>query len=224
MNTLVYNRDLLKAAVVMLLDRNYGKARTERIRAYIKGIYRNRSWFNGKRVCLRELVDIARQPTGAIKVLDLLDTIDKRREAIVEEQRRDAPSVVRTAEMRSDCAHRRLIRITAAILTEELRRARVGEPRLTVEEKAAFIERKKEYWNRKTAEYIEEIRNTPGVHLRYPEVRRQAAERVLKEELAKLERAKSGATELSDSAKRHLNGKTVMWQRLEEAYAELKNK
>lgn len=214
MSTLVYNRDTLKEAVVMLLDRKFGKNRTERVRMFVKGIYQNRAWFNGKRTCLRELVDMARQPTGAVKVLDLLDDIDKRRETILEEQRNSARSVFHTADVNANCTRRYYLRTTAAVLTEEIRRARVGEPPLTPETKKEFLERRKAYWRKKSQKYIQEIKSVPGCNLPHAQIIHQVADRVLKEELDKFEQAKAGVHELSDSAQRHLASKRTMWQRM----------
>ncbi len=220
MNTLVYNRDTLKEAVVMLLDRKFGRNRTERVRMYVKGIYQNRSWFNGKRVCLRELVDIARQPTGAIKVLDLLDRIDSRRNFIIEEQRHSAQSVFKYADLAADNSRRYYLRTTAAVLTEEIRRARVGEPPLTPETKKEFLARRREYWRQKAEKYAQELKSQPGANLPHSKIVHMVAERVLKEELDKLEQARAGMMNLSDPAQRRLNSKKEMWKRVEKAFAE----
>lgn len=217
MSALVYNRDTLKQAVVMLLDRKYGKNRTERVRMFIKGVYNARTWFNGKRACLFEIAKMANQPGGAIKALDLLDLVDKRREAIMQEEHTQAASVFAAAERNALCARRYYAKVTMALLTEAMRRARVGEPQLTDEEKKSFIVGKQVAWRRRTAELIAEQKRIPGQHLSHPQIARKVAEMVRDEEIQKYEKEYAGRNSLSDSARRALNAHTQdsMWERAE---------
>lgn len=215
MSALVYNRDTLKQAVVMLLDRKYGKNRTERVRMFIKGVYTTRSWFNGKRACLRELVKMAEQPTGAVKVLDLLDMVDRRRETIIEENRKSAMSVFEAADRNAACARRYYAKVTMALLTEAMRRARVGEPQLTEEKKKEFIVNKQAQWRQRTAELIAEQKKIPGQRKAHPQIAREVAEKVRNEEVAKYEKERDGLNQISDSARRTLMASTKdsMWSR-----------
>ncbi len=216
---LIYNRDELKDAVVFLLDRRYGENRTAQVRAFIKGVTTERSWFCGKRRCLRVLVDIAGQPGAALRVLDLLDKIDAKRKALISSDREDYKAVFRARDAKAYTTGRYHMRETAAVMSEEVRRAQIGEPPFTKETRNEFLHRRREYWNRRVKEYCdksaEECR-AKGRTFSIGHARMEAAEMLLQEELNKLERARQGVHQLSDSAKRMLDKKNKQpaWKRV----------
>lgn len=205
MNTLVYDRDKLVEAVNLLLDRRWGETRERIVRAYLQGERHYSSWFNQGRKPLRIFAEIAKQPTGAVRVLDLLNAIARKRNEIIRKEDESAPDVTRTAKTRADCVRRYRQRQAAAVLTEKIRRESVGEKPMTPEDIQAFLKRRREYWNRRTKELMvaakqkaEETKSTPALSA-------EIADTLLKEELARLEKAKAGLYKLSDAAQRRLN-------------------
>lgn len=205
-----------------MLDPARGARRVEHVRARLKGLTKNRTWFSGERRCLRYIMDISVQPGGVTKMLDLLDMIDAKRAELQEGINSGAQKVLRDTTSRSNCVRRYRLRGRAAILTEEIRRAKVGEPPMTKADEKAFLKRRQHYWNRLTDQYKEELESIPGSNLRVYEIASKVSSRILKEELEKLAKARQGIHELSDVAKRRLNSpsRTVMWKALNEAMAE----
>lgn len=204
MTTLEYDREALKDAVIFLLDRHHGQSRTDRLREIVKGERKNHTWFSGQRKCLRIIVSIAKQETGAPRVLDLLDRIDKRRAEIEREGKEELKQLYKSREITATCARRYRIRCTAAVMSEEIRREKAGEPPLTPETTAAFLERRRAYWNRRIEDYLASAVK-PGYRRKFAEIRHEASDILYNEELDKLERMRNGILELSSSAIRRLN-------------------
>ena len=224
MSTLEYDREALKDAVIFLLDRAFGKGRTEHVREFVKGERKSHSWFCGKRTCLRVLLYIAKQEGGAPRVLDLLDRVDARREGIEREGREELAQLFKSREISATCARRYRIRCTAAIMSEEIRREKAGEPELNAETTAAFLERRRAYWNRRIDEYIKAAVK-PGYRRKFSDIRHEASDVLYNEELDKLERMRNGILELSSAAIRRLNEKsnlTVARRNVNTALAERK--
>lgn len=206
MSSLVYDREQLKAAVAMLLDPRYGKSRTDSLRVCVKGLKGMSNWFCGRRKVLRVIRDIARQPTGKILILDLLDACDRKREAVARKEEEDAPETIRKLrKTATDCLRRHRQRESAAILTERIRREERGEPQMTREETEAFLQRKRDYWNRRTREMLDEAKKKAQVR-HIATVKAEIAQTLCDEEMDKLRRAKEGMYKLSDAAQRRLRG------------------
>lgn len=215
MNNLVYDREQLKVAVSKLLDRRYGEARTKVIRSIVKGPNRMSYWFSGRRKVLRIFRDIAEQPTGKIRVLDLLDSIDRKRTEILRQEAAEAPEALRKLSTQiRDCTRRYRQRESAAILTERIRREAKGEPQMTPEETKEFLKKRREYWLRRSKELVDAELQKPEVrHISV--IKAEVANTVLKEELDRLRKAKEGIYKLSDAAQRRLRGSYYkkQWER-----------
>lgn len=216
MNTLVYDRDKLVEAVNMLLDRRWGETREKAVRSYLQGNREYRSWFCQDRKPLKIFLDIAKQPTGAVRVLDLLDAVARKRKEIIRQEDESAPDVARTAKIRADCVRRYRRRQMAAVLTEKIRREAVGEKPMTAEDVKAYLKRRREYWNRRTKELLDaaskKAEEARPIHV----VRAEIADILLNEELARLDKAKAGLYKLSDASLRRINSGSDKrrWNRL----------
>lgn len=206
MNTLVYDRDKLVEAVNLLLDQRWGETRERVIRAYLKGNREYRSWFSQGRKPLRIFLDIAEQPTGMVRVLDLLDAVSRKRKELAKYEEENTPEVARLAKVRADCARHYRQRQSAAVLTEKIRRESVGEKPMTADDIKAYLKRRSEYWNRRTKELMDAAKlkaETRPVHA----IRAEIADILLKEELNRLEKARAGLYKLSDASIRRVNSK-----------------
>lgn len=139
----------LRQAVCLLLDHRFGAGRAERVRDAIRRLPKRRSFQRALKP-LEELMNVAEQrPTVAMEILYLADI---RREKLHKEQREATPGITRCRDVlaRNTTLYRK--RRRDAVQTEEIRLGR----RLTDEEAAELLERKKASWKAGFAKYKDE--------------------------------------------------------------------
>lgn len=139
----------LRQAVCLLLDHKYGAGRAEHVRDAIRKLPKRRSFLRALKP-LDELMNVAEQrPTVALEILYLADL---RREKLHKEQRDATPDITRRRDVLSRNAILYRKRQRDAVQTEEIRLGR----KLTEEETAELLERKKASWKAGFAKFKNE--------------------------------------------------------------------
>lgn len=139
----------LRQAVCLLLDHRFGPGRAEHVRDAIRKLPKRRSFQRALKP-LDELMHVAEQRPSV--ALDILYLADIRREKLHKEQRAATPFLTRRRDVlaRNTALYRK--RQHDAVQTEEIRLGR----KLTEEETAELLERKKASWKAGFAKFKDE--------------------------------------------------------------------
>lgn len=136
---------MLREAAMLILDPKYGKSRSEKVREAIRRLPKYPRLYRAL-APLNRFVVMA-QEGDPIRVLNILDVLDKQREKKVSAlQERLATNTATTLERRKDNRRENAAnyrkRLKNVIIVAEVERGR----RMSQEERKALIERKREEW------------------------------------------------------------------------------
>lgn len=157
MSTLNIDAEKLREAVKAMLHPAFGQRRIDTVRGALMGEVRLRTNSEQARK-LKYILEVAKQPGGCSRMLDLVQSTEKKLKELQEAVKAKFPSAIKHREkIRENTAlYRHRVRTT--LLAEDLKRIALGKPVLSASQQKEFLREKQKQWNDRAVGFIERAR------------------------------------------------------------------